>query len=84
MIKYPPKILHLCAKCPINLKIYIFSLPKIIHSIFQVVYCNYCHQNSIHKNMNEYMQKKQWFCHVEPFHSYFIFINKQDNFLQRR
>jgi len=24
--KYPPKVLHLCAKCPPNLKIYIFFL----------------------------------------------------------
>ena len=28
MIKYPPGILHLCAKCPLNLKIYIFFLIK--------------------------------------------------------
>jgi len=24
--KYPPEVLHLCAKCPLNLKIYIFFL----------------------------------------------------------
>jgi len=59
MIKYPPEILHLCAKRLIILKIYIFFLiENHTHSVLQVVYCTYCHQNSIHKNMNEYMPKK--------------------------
>ncbi|KEH21128.1 hypothetical protein MTR_8g098900 [Medicago truncatula] len=35
--------------------------------------------------MYEYMPKKSWFCHVQPFHSYFIFINKeQDNFFTKK